>query len=104
MMYLRVPRILLSATMLKSDVKVCTELLGGMKPNVLHGELSRRNIRSRVFISGNAGSSLRKSARLDFEGSPHVLRGVHMYSTYGTPICAQKQREHCVTWQKIYWR
>ena len=37
MMPRRVPRILLSATMLKSDVEECTTLLGGMEPNVLHG-------------------------------------------------------------------
>ena len=36
-----VPRVLLSATILKSDVYECTDLLGGMKTNVLHGDLSR---------------------------------------------------------------
>ena len=64
-------RILLSATILKSNVYECTDLLGDMKPNVLHGDLSRGNVRFRVIISGNAGSSMRKSAGLDFEESPH---------------------------------
>ena len=65
-----VPPILLSVTMLKCDVYECTDLLGGMKPNVLHGDLSRQNTIFRVIISEKASASLNKSTRLDFEESP----------------------------------
>ena len=64
-----VPQVLLSATILKSDVYECTNLLGDMKLNVLHGDLSCRNIMFQVIISGSAASSLKKSARFDIEKS-----------------------------------
>ena len=69
MMSQLVPRILLSATMLKSDIYECTDLLCRMKPNVLHSDLSRQDIMFRVIISGKESTSLKKSARLDFEES-----------------------------------
>ena len=41
----------------KSDIYEYTDLLGDMKPNVLHNDLRRRNIMFRVIISGSAGSN-----------------------------------------------
>ena len=65
-----VPRILLCASTMKSDIDECTDLLGGTKSNVLHSDLSRQNIMFRVIISGSADISLKKCARLNFEESP----------------------------------
>ena len=55
--------VLLSATILETDVHVCTDLLGTEKLCVLHDSLERRSIDFRVFASGSAGNSLKKRAR-----------------------------------------
>ena len=76
--------------MLKSDIYECTDLLGGMVPNVLHGDLSCRNIMFRVIISVSAGRSLKRCARLDFEESPqaqHICM-VHRFAYKGRGLTA----------------
>ena len=65
------PHILLSATLLRSDIDVCTELLGDMRPNILHGRLDCRNIKFTTHISGDSASSLQLSAQNDFKESPY---------------------------------
>ena len=47
-------------------------------PSVLHGSLARREIDFRVMISGNATSSLKRSAKKDLENRPD---GQHIWFT-----------------------
>ena len=68
----RVPRVLLSATMLKSDIDIIVELLKDKPPIVLHGRLDRRTISFKVIISGSSASSLKKNARRDFKARPNA--------------------------------
>ena len=68
----RVPVVLLSATILKSDVTRCTDLLRTKKLCVLHGSLERRTIDFSVIVSGRAGSSLKKHARVNFKKRPNA--------------------------------
>ena len=70
-MPVRVLRVLLSATMVRSDVDLTVKLLGNKAPTILHGKLDRRTISFKVIISGCAASTLKKHARRDLKKRPH---------------------------------
>ena len=56
-----VPRVLLSATMLRSDVDLTVKLLSNKAPTILHGKLDQRTISFKVIISGCSTSALKKT-------------------------------------------
>ena len=64
------PRTLLSATMVKNDIKTCVDLLESKQPNILHGPLDCRTIKFTLVIRGDTASSLKKSARTFYEEDP----------------------------------
>jgi bloom syndrome protein len=53
-----VPRLIMSATLRPEDQKFVTKLLGDTKPVTMIGDLSRRETRFTVHITGRASSSL----------------------------------------------
>ena len=65
------PHILLSVTLLPTDIDVCPNLLGDMRPNILHGPLDHWNIKFTTHITGDSASSLKASAANDFIESPN---------------------------------
>ena len=66
----RVPRVLMSATLLKSDIDLIIKLMEDMEPQVLHGPLDRRTIAFKVFVSGRGRTTLKKSAKYHFKKRP----------------------------------
>ena len=88
-----VPRVLLSATLSKSDVDTCAGYLGKKAPSVLHGSLARRDVDFRVIVSGNATSSLKRNAK-------KIWRIDLMGSTSGSLIHVRKQKGACVQRQR----
>jgi superfamily II DNA helicase RecQ len=68
----KVPRLIMSATMSADDQKRVSTLLGGAKPQVLRGDLSRRETQFSVSISGRASNSLYRSAARDLENYPQA--------------------------------
>ena len=73
------PRILMSATIRQKDVDRCTELLGNMQPNVMQGDLSRRDANSVVKTSGSSTRSLVKSGKKNFKKNAPAQ---HIYFTH----------------------
>jgi superfamily II DNA helicase RecQ len=61
------PRLIMSATLRPEDQNYVTNLLGQTKPVEMMGDLSRRETRFSVFITGRASSSLYRSAAKDME-------------------------------------